>query len=606
MSTNGPLSEDTAEHFQIMGLAALQRGAHGEAAGWFERAVARGPDDGVYHNNLGQAYQMLGRLDDAARCYAAALERLPDSADVRYNLALVSMLQGRPADAVLCCREALRFRPEYPDAINLLGVALERLDRRDQAVVCYREALRLDSGSASAHSNLGNALRELRRHQEAEDHLRRALEIQPRFAAARYNLAALYQDRGRLAEAEQQYRHAVDAEERYPEAWSNLAAVLLDQGQPADAARCARRALELRPGMLEALCNLGYALKLEHALPDSLECFRQALIIAPEDAKIHWNYALALLLAGEWDEGWREYEWRVAAGITPPPLYKQPAWDGAPLEGRRILLWAEQGFGDTIQFLRYARVLARRGGRVVCAVPPRLLPLLENHPDIEAAVDRGNPPPPFDCHAPMLSLIRLCGTAPEAPPAEVPYLEVPAAKLAHWREALAGYPGLKVGLNWTGNPDFKENHLRSLPFRLVAPLVAIPGVTVFCLRPEGPPEPLAGLVPLERETHEITDTAAIMESLDLVVTVDTMTAHLAGALARPVWTLLGYTPDWRWGLAGDATPWYPTMRLFRQPRFGDWRAVVERVRTELAARAASHPSTSSVDVGAPGYIPRST
>jgi hypothetical protein len=322
--------------------------------------------------------------------------------------------------------------------------------------------------------------------------------------------------------------------------------------------------------------------------------FRRAIRLAPNYAEAHKNLAHSLLRGGQFAEGWREYEWRWQCREFPRLPYTQPAWDGSPLEGRTLLLCAEQGLGDTIQFVRYAPLLKRRGGRTVVAAQKPLLPLLAGCPGIDALADRDAAPPPYDVFAPLLSLPRLLGTTPADVPAEVPYLQARPDLVERWREELRPLDGFRVGIAWRGSPGYRMDRLRSFPLSHFEPLARLPGVRLVSLQ-KGPGveqlRELDGRFPvvdlagrLDEASGPFMDTAAVMRNLDLVVSCDTAVAHLAGALGVPVWLALSCAPEWRWLVGREDSPWYPTMRLFRQESAGAWEDVFRRMAAALRER----------------------
>jgi len=351
------------------------------------------------------------------------------------------------------------------------------------------------------------------------------------------------------------YRQTLALCAEHPEARRQLISALVREGHSEEAETESLELLRLAPADFNTWCNLGLALRQQRRTAEAIAAYRSGLAIAPSDARLHWNLALALLSSGQFEEGWREYEWRVAADITPPSPRHEPLWQGEPLDGKSILLETEQGLGDTIQFLRYAPWLERQGARVVVDCQLRLRPLCSRWIAREAL--------DYDYRAPLMSLPLIThGIIPDG----VPYLNAPATDCGS---------GFKVGLCWTGSAANSNDRFRSMAPQLLEPLVQLPAVR---------------WVNLEQQPGDtLEQLASTLQSLDLVITVDTMVAHLAGALGRPVWTLLSYAPDWRWMEQGDSTAWYPTMRLFRQPRPGDWPSVVYAVK---AALSELHPSQS--------------
>jgi hypothetical protein len=341
-----------------------------------------------------------------------------------------------------------------------------------------------------------------------------------------------------------------------------------------------REALQQSPDDAETCRTLGNLFYAQRRLDETRRCYDAALERHPDDAGTRWNRAMLLLLQGQFVEGWKEYEWRWRRPDARPRHFPQPAWDGQAIEGRRILIYSEQGLGDSIQFLRYLPMVEQAGGRVIFECHARLAKLLAGTPGMGEVIAGGVPLPEFDVHAPLLSLPRLFGTTLETLPSAVPYLAAPAAPVEAWRGRLAKMPSLRIGLAWAGNPRNPDDSNRSIPPSELEPLTRLPGVSWINLQKDAGPADLP--IHFLGGCDDVTDTAALIANLDLVVSADTMVAHLAGALARPVWTLLPFAADWRWLLDREDSPWYPTMRLFRQPGPGRWKAVIEAVRNAIS------------------------
>jgi Flp pilus assembly protein TadD len=441
-----------------------------------------------------------------------------------------------------------------------LGIQAHQAGRLDEAERCYREALALDPDYAVAIHYLGVALEQRGRPVEALSLLDRAVALQPLEPE-------FHNNRGLALYSAQRDREAVEAH---------------------------RRALDLKPDHAGAWSNLGRALQATGDLPGAIAALRRGLAISPDAPPLHWNLGLALLLQGDYAEGWREYEWRLRATEFAQsfPSYPGPAWRGEDPAGRTLLVTAEQGLGDAIQFLRFARPLAARGARVVAMVPPALRALAATAPGIAAAHATGEPLPAYDMQVSLMSLPERLGVARDVATA-LPYLHADPVLVrdAAARVAREAGDALKVGIAWSGAPGNTLNARRSLPLAALAPLFDAPNVRLFSLKREGElfvpsdADRLDRLVQLPLR-NDFDGLAALVASLDLVVSVDTSLAHLAGALGKPVWVLLARVPDWRWGLQGTDSPWYPTARLFRQQVAGDWS---EPVRKLAAAIAAGNP-----------------
>ena len=411
-------------------------------------------------------------------------------------------------------------------------------------------------------------------------------------AESRINLGAILDSWGRHEEALAQYREALARGACDPAALNNMGNSLMALGRFAEAADSLRGALERAPDSLAARIALGAALQREGDAPGAIACFREAIRRDPDSAEAHWNLSLALLLLGEFPEGWREYQWRWRRDSFTSPRrgFGAPLWDGSPLAGRRILVHGEQGLGDTIQFLRYLPMVAAAGGTVLAECQSAsLIPLVERIPGVSEAYAMGEPLPDFDLQVPLLSLPFLFGTTLENIPAQFPYLSPPPDRLAAWRTRVAGSDGFKVGIVWGGKPV--PDPFRSCTLEALAGLGGIPGVTLYSLQlGEGAAQalhPPAGLelIDLTGEIRDFGDTAALVAALDLVISVDTSVAHLAGALGKPVWLMLPRAADWRWLLSREDSPWYPALRIFRQERQGEWGGVVDRVCRELSCAA---------------------
>ena len=432
--------------------------------------------------------------------------------------------QGQLEDAGLAYGRAILFNPNFPDAYANLGVALRAQGKSEAAVACLRRALGLRPGGASFHSNLGNALR--------------------------------------------------------------------DQGRLEEAAAALQQALRLAPDAPEILYNFGLVLRDMGRFDTALSCFEAVLKLRPEHADCRYDRALTLLQAGDLKRGFAEFESRWKLRRNPPRAFAQPRWNGQAIPGKTLLVHAEPGFGDAIQFARYAALAKRKSGAtLVLECPAELARLMETLEAVDRIAIRGGPLPAFDAHIPIMSLPALLGTTAANVPASVPYLSAPEIRAVVLPELVAG--ALKVGIVWAGSPATRADRHRACPFVQFLDLAQVPGVVLYSLQTGEAARDVRALAaePLVFETGQViadfADLATALVQLDLVVSVDTATAHLAGALGKPVWTLLSAIGDWHWSASGDKTPWYPTMRLFRQKTRGDWAEVMANVRAELQRTAGS-------------------
>jgi Flp pilus assembly protein TadD len=464
---------------------------------------------------LGSKYHEEGRLALAERCYRQVLETDPNVAKAWCLLGAINQVHGRVDESVANYERALRLDPNLAEARNNLGLALATMGRSDEAIACYR----------------------------------RALQIKP----------------------------------RYPDAYNNLGNELQASGQHTEAVAAYRRGLEFDLCHADLHHNLGNALRAMGRLAEALAAYNCAVNIRPEHARYRLSRALALLEAGDFERGWPEYESRWECPECALPAFPQPVWNGDPLEGRTILLYADHGIGDTIQFIRFARRVKERGGAVIAACRRPLVRLLQRCPGVDQVVTEGDPLPQFDVYAPVMSLPHILKTTMADVTADVAYLRTEPEVADGWRSALGPRRGLRVGIAWQGNPEFPLDHLRSFALDALHPIAEVPGLELFSIQKGAGTEQLPewhGATPitdLSAQLNDLMDTAGLLRNLDLVIVPDSSLAHLAGALAVPVWVALPFAPDWRWMRDRDDSPWYPTMRLFRQTEWDHWGGVFERM-----------------------------
>ena len=586
-----------AQH--LLGVVAHQVGRNDLAVDFIGRAIAKAPRRPDFHSNLGLVLNQLGRHAEAEAALLAALRLRPKYADALNNLGIALAAQGRNEEAVATYRKALKLQSNHPDASNNLGLAYASLGRPLEAEARYRAALRFKPDFAEAHGNLGLVLAGQGRCDEAETSYRAALCLRPTYRDALNNLGVLLSDGGRWAEAEVVLREALRINPDAADAYRNLGAVLTHQKRAAEAEPVLRVAARLGPEAPEAHLNLGAALHDLRRLGEAEAAYREAVRLDPDFADAHTNRAYSLLLAGRLEEGWREYEWRwrtrqLAGGARG---FDAPLWSGEPLEGRTLLLHAEQGLGDTLQFARYAP-LVEGAGRVILEVQRPLARLMASLPGNIQIVVRGDSLPTFDIHCPLLSLPRAFGTTLDSIPSSAKYLTADPDAAEGWRQRLAHRAGRRIGLVWAGEArkGFAElaavDARRSMPLSAMAALAEVADVSYISLQKGAPaaqagePPPGMALTDVADELTDFADTAALIENLDLVISVDTSVAHLAGALGKPVWLLNRYDTCWRWLLNRDDSPWYPSLRQFRQTAQGDWPSVVRAVRDALIALPA--------------------
>ena len=547
-------------------------------------------------NQIGIRLAQQGRLEESLLSFRRALEIQPGLAQTHHNLGITLQDLGRLEEAVASYRRALALKPDYAIAHNSLGTALKEQGNLDEAVACFRRALQLKPDDVMACSNLANSLNQQGQLAEAVACYRRVLTLKPDFAEGYADLGGLLRDQGRVDEAVACCRRALELKPDFAEALANLGVALRDQGNLDEAVACQRRALELKPDFAVAYVNLGIALVDLGRFAEAMACYDRALELEPDLPEARLNRSLLMLLSGDFQHGWPEYEWRWQAKQRRfvSRFSQRPLWDGCPLQGKTILLYAEQGLGDVIQFIRYAPLVKQRGARVLVECQKPLVRLLAGCRGVDELFGLEDDLPPFDYHAPLLSLPGIFQTRLDTLPAEVPYLVAAPSLVETWRRRLRDLVGFKIGIGWQGSPPYVGDRWRSIPLGCFAPLAAMAGVRLVSLQKTAGRGQLAEVgdrfqvVDFADEMDEAAgpfmDTAAIMTQLDLVITSDTAVAHLAGALGVAVWVALPLVPDWRWLLDRDDSPWYPTMRLFRQKKLGDWAGVFDEIKTALSSR----------------------
>jgi len=471
---------------------------------------------------------------------------------------------GRLREAETAYRQVLAEQPDQVDALQLLGSLSADIGRLDLAIELIGKAIQINPNVAQYHANLGALYARNKRFDEAAAALQRAIQLEPGMAAAHYNLGC----------------------------------VLLAQFEFTRAIAVFQKAIALNPDWPELHNNLGLALRNEARHEEALAAFKRALALRPDYASAHWNLSWTLLILGDLKAGWAEYEWRMKCpAVATPRLFNQPQWKGEELAGRTILLHAEQGFGDMLQVVRYAPLVAKRGGKVIVECRPELARIFKTVHGIEQIVVQGEMLPAFDVQCPMMSLPLAFGTTLETIPAQTPYLTPPPDRIAAWRLRMGDRDGrLRVGLVWAGRPTQQYDRWRSGRFEYFAPLAKVKPVRFFSLQ-KGPAASHAATAPPEMELidwtadlYDFAETAALIANLDLVIGIESAVTHLAGAMGKPVWAVLAHVADWRYLLNRSDCPWYPTMRLFRQSAKEDWTRVIADVSLALEQHLLRPPT----------------
>ena len=586
------------------------------------------------------AHHQNGRLADAQALYRQIIQADPGHFDALNLLGMIAIQNGQQDDAVQLIGQAIALYNQEPSFYNNLGAALRDLGDRDPALMAVATAICLKPDHIEAYFNLGLTLKHSAHIKAALSAFNQALAIDPNFSPARLDQGMILRDLGRYDEAfaslaaaiqvmahhveqlfflgnglldERQLLSAVTAfmaavciKPDYAQAYCNMGVALEGAGNPGAACTKLSRALAIRPIYPEAQLNLGLTFETLERLDDANDCYSKVLDIRPDDPHANFNQSLLRLLSGDLLGGWPQYEWRSFGAVDGYRLreFAQPQWRGEDIAGRTILVHTEQGFGDAIQFARYAKRVSALGARVVLEVQRPLLRLFSKLEGVDQLLVRGDVLPDFDYHCPLLSLPLAFGTVIGNIPAQIPYLFAEPPRVDAWRNRFAP-KDFCIGINWQGNPQFKKDKDRSIPLKHYLRLARIPGVRLFSLQAN------YGLDQIDQSvearsieifgpqfadgTVDFVDTAALMMNLDLFITSDTAVCHLAGALGVPVWVALTKHPDWRWLMEGEQCPWYPTMRLFRQKSRGDWDDVFARIEFEVANLARHKGRQSSLN-----------
>ncbi len=554
---------ENAEAWYLFGLTSLRLNRLAEAESSYRKVVAVRPNFAPAHSHLGVVLAIQGRLEEAVLSLEKARAIQPDSADAHNNLGMALCHLGRLDEARTCVEAALGLAPDSPEALTGLGRVLVSLKRFDEAIKSLRKAIEIKPEEPVASAILGNALRALGRFEESLAAFDTVLKLRPNDASAHRNRGFVLDELRRREEALTSYD----------------------------------RAIRLAPGHAEAHHNRAVVLGKLARYEEAIAGFDEAVRLEPDYPEARRNRALALLTLGELERGWQEFEWRWRCADLTMPSHSRPLWHGEPLEGRTILLHVEQGLGDTIQFVRYASLVKARGARVLVECQQALVPLLKTCPGVDLVVARGQPLPEFDVHTPLLRLMGLFTTTLETIPASIPYLTAEAARVERLEARLTAWPGFKVGIVWQGNPRHTRDPDRSFRLAEFERLAGIEGVRLINLQKGSGAEQLGKLaarfsvIDLGEEVDPglttMSDTPALMMGLDLVITPDTVLAHLAGALGIPVWIALPLAPDWRWLTRREDSPWYPTARLFRQSERDRWDIVFDRIAAALNEKIRS-------------------
>jgi tetratricopeptide (TPR) repeat protein len=589
-----------AAELLVAAFAHHQAGRFAEAEALYRQILAGDPQNPDALHRLGVLCQQSNRHQEAVELIGRALALRPGCAEYANHLGTAYGALGQHDEAIAVLRRAVRMAPLDSSAHYNLGTALRNADRLADAAASFRHAVAANPNSAEAHYNLANTLRDMKQLAEAEASFRDALRVRPDYLKALVNLGNVLREQKRYAESIDVLARAVTLDPSHATARMNLGTVLRDAGRFVEAVDCLRQAVALNPRGAEAHNNLGTALQALARFDEAGACYEEALRLDPQLADAHFSRATHRLRSGDLAGGFAEYEWRWKCKTFADRGFPQPRWDGAPLAGRAVLLYTEQGLGDTLHFVRYAAWAKDRGGRVIVECQKPLLNLLSSCPFIDQLVPLGSTLPDFDVHAPLLSLPGILQLS-ESQLWRKAYFSAPPQLVEKWRGTLEAHAGFHVGVCWQGNPEHMFNSQRSFPLAALGPVARLPGVRLVSLQKGAQIDEIAGagfdvldLGPsFDEDAGPFVDSAAMIKNLDLVITADTAIAHLAGGLEAPAWLALSAHADWRWMLNREDTPWYPSMRLFRQRKLDRWDDVFERMAVELRSLAGDR-------VGSPG------
>ena len=532
-------------------------------------------------------HHQVGQLEQAKRKYQEILDTNPQHADSSHLLGLVEYQYGNYVKAIEHIQQAVLISPEQPVFLNNLGNVLKEIGELDRSVQAYQQALEVAPDDAEIHNNLGVTLKEMGELDRSVQAYQQALEINPQYAEAHNNLGNVLKEMDRLDESIHAYQQALKINPQFVEGYYNIGVFFQEQRKVKESAQAYQKAIQIQPDYVEAHINLGVVLREQVRLKESIQAHQKAIQIQPDYEEAHINLAITFLLQGQLTAGWREFEWRRSRKRD----FKRPLWDGTPLNGKSILIYAEQGFGDTIQFVRYIDLLPDANTIIIVVCQPELKTLFKSINRIDTLVTKGEDIPDSDVHVPLLSLPYMFNTTLDTIPARIPYLYLnpEADSVFHLDDS----HDLKIGIVWAGRPTHANDNNRSIDLKWFKCLLDIRNCEFFSLQVGERREDIKQhgchhtIKDLGEQFTDFHHTASAILQLDLVISVDTAVAHLAGALGKAVWTLLPFVPDWRWMLDRSDSPWYPSMTLFRQKETGDWRPVFEQLRLALTRYSQS-------------------
>jgi len=569
-----------------LGNVLQKQGKLEESIQAYRKAIRIQPDYADAYYNLGNVLQKQGKLEESIQAYRKAIRIQPDYADTYYNLGNVFQEQGKLEESIRAYQKAIQIQPDYADTYYNLGNVLQKQGKLEESIQAYHKAIQIQPNHVEALFCLGVAFKERDRLEESIQAYQKAIAVRSDFAEAYNNLGNVFQKQGKLEESIQAYQKAIAVRSDFAEAYYNLGNVLQKQGKLEESIQAYHKAIQIQPNHVDAYNDLGVIFKEKRQLDKSIQAFQKSIRLNSNFAQAHENLGMLLLLKGDFLNGWKEYEWRWRSMQKSQKRdFKRPLWDGTPLDGKSILVYAEQGFGDTIQFIRYIELLPDTGTIIIFACQPELKRLFKSIDRIDALVTKGEVISDFDVHIPLLSLPYIFNTTLDSIPSQTPYLYSDIN--SDFAFILDNEDHFKVGIVWAGSSTHVNDRNRSVNLNQFKELLSIEGCEFFSLQVGLHRADISQngydyiIKDLGKMFNDFRDTASAILQLDLVISVDTSVAHLAGALGKEVWTLLPFVPDWRWMFDRSDSPWYPSMTLFRQKKVGNWGDVFQQLKFEL-------------------------
>lgn len=590
------INPNHAECYHNMGIALRAAKKNKEAANFFRKAIELKPGYAEAIRNLTQLEMKTGNWDKAVESSEKAAQDNPEDITAHLRLAECRMRMKQFAEAISSFEAVLKINPDHLTALNGKGLAHKGLAQLNEAEETLRKALEVDPKSFPAVCNIGTVYQGLKQYDKAIEKYREALEINPNSAEAHNNLGGALKEKGNAEEAKRHCRKALELKPELASAHCNLAAVLQLEGNFDEAIELYKQAMKQQADLPEALLGLGSAYAQMGSLEEAKKCYSRLLFHKPDNTEARLYRGIIGLLAGDFDHAYSDYEARWGLPENKKRIFKIPRWDGGDLKGQSILLHAEQGLGDTLQFVRYAELVKKKGGKVIVECQKPLIPLLARLDSIDQLIPQGAKLPVCSVHMPMLSLPGIFQTSYHDIPNQVPYLTADPDLVEKWKEPVANLAGKKIGIAWQGNPDFKQDKLRSIPLSEFTSIIECPGTSVLSLQKGFGSEQIESLEckaklhqfeNIDADEGAFMDTAAILGHLDLFITSDSAIAHLAGALGINTWLILPFAPDWRWLLNRNTTNWYPSVRLYRQTQFRNWPEIFTQIASDLKEFVAS-------------------